>query len=61
MTNYEYNGKKSDIRKKIVEMSLSGSGILDIARVPEISPDTVINDLKKKEGFLEKVSQPRIS
>ncbi len=37
-------------------MSLSGSGIRDIASVPEISPDTVINDLKKKEGFLEKVS-----
>ena len=56
MTDYEYNGKKSDIRKKITDMSLNGSGIRDIARVLEISPDTVINDLKKKEKFLRKIN-----
>jgi len=33
MTDYKYNGKKSGIRKKIVDMSLSGSGIRDIASV----------------------------
>jgi len=35
---------------KIADMSLSGSGIRDIARVPEISPDTVMNELKRKEN-----------
>ena len=37
-------------------MSLSGSGIRDIARVPEISPDTVMNELKRKEKLLRKVN-----
>jgi len=37
-------------------MSLSGSGIRDIARVLEISPDTVINELKRKEKLLRKVN-----
>jgi len=46
MTYYIYNGRKSDIRKKIVRMS--GSGIRDIARVLEISTDTVISELKKR-------------
>ena len=37
-------------------MSLNGSGIRDIASVPEISPDTVINELKRKEKLLRKVN-----
>jgi len=56
MTDYIYNGRKPDIRKKIVRMSLNGSGIRDIARVLEISTDTVISELKKKESFLEKIN-----
>jgi len=48
--------KKSGVRKKIADMSLSGSGIRDIARVPEISPDTVMNELKRKEKLLRKVN-----
>ena len=56
MTDYKYNGKKSGIRKKIIDMSLSGSGIRDIARVLEISPNTVINELKRKEKLLRKVN-----
>jgi len=56
MADYIYNGRKPDIRKKIVRMSLSGSGIRDIARVLEISTDTVISDLKKKESLLEKIN-----
>ena len=48
--------KKSDIRRKIADMSLNGSGIRDIARVLEISPNTVINELKRKEKLLRKVN-----
>ena len=39
-----------DVKQKIVEMTLNGSGIRDTARVLKISPTTVINELKKKEG-----------
>jgi IS1 family transposase len=56
MADYTYNGRKPDIRKKIIRMSLSGSGIRDIARVLEISTDTVISELKKKESLLEKIN-----
>lgn len=47
--NYTYNGRKPDVKKKITEMSLNGSGIRDIGRVLEISTDTVISELKKKK------------
>jgi len=32
----------------IVEMTLNGSGVRDIARVLQISPTTVIGELKKR-------------
>lgn len=54
--DYVYNGRKSDVKRMIVEMTLNGSGIRDIARVLEISTDTVISELKKKAIFLEPVS-----
>ena len=47
--DYTYNAKKPGVKVKIVEMSLNGSGIRDIARVLEISTDTVISELKKKK------------
>ena len=56
MTDYIYNGRKPDSRKKIISMSLNGSGVRDIARVLEISTDTVISELKKKESLLESVN-----
>jgi transposase-like protein len=55
MADYTYNGRKPDIRKKIIRMSLSGSGIRDIARVLEISTDTVISELKKKKAFSKRL------
>ncbi len=54
--DYTYNAKKPGVKVKIVEMSLNGSGIRDIARVLEISTDTVISELKKKEVVLESVN-----
>lgn len=46
--NYDYNGYLPEVKKKIIDMALNGSGVRDTARVLEISPTTVINELKKK-------------
>jgi transposase-like protein len=37
------------VKRQIVEMTLNGSGVRDIARVLQVSPNTVIGELKKKE------------
>ena len=44
---YENNGAKPDTKKMIAKMSMNGSGIRDIARVLEISSNTVLAVLKK--------------
>ncbi len=45
---YSYNGSQPEVKAKIVEMALNGSGIRDTARVLKISPSTVISELKKR-------------
>ena len=40
-------GRLPQIKEQIIEMSLNGSGIRDIARVLKISPNTVIEEIKK--------------
>ena len=55
MPEYKYDGRKSEVRKKIIEMSMNGSGARDIARVLRISTDTVISELKKKKVLSEKL------
>jgi transposase-like protein len=45
---YSYKGRLPEIKKKIIEMALNGSGVRDTARVLKISPTTVITELKKK-------------
>jgi transposase-like protein len=37
-----------EVKNKIIDMAINGSGIRDTARVLEISPTTVINELKKR-------------
>ena len=44
--DYTYHGCKSDTKEKVIDMSLNGSGIRDIARVLKISVNTVLNVLK---------------
>jgi transposase-like protein len=44
-----YKGRIPEIKQTVLEMSLTGSGIRDTARVLQISPTTVINELKKKD------------
>ena len=43
-----YKGRAPAIKDQIVDMSLNGSGIRDIARVLHVSPSTVIHELKKR-------------
>jgi transposase-like protein len=35
------------VKRQIVEMTLNGSGVRDIARVLQVGPNTVIKELKK--------------
>jgi insertion element IS1 protein InsB len=41
-------GRLPEIKQQVIEMSLNGSGVRDTARVLQISPTTVITELKKK-------------
>jgi transposase-like protein len=50
-------GRKRSVKHQIVEMSLNGSGVRDIARVLHVSPSTVIRELKKKKPHLQAVNQ----
>ena len=44
--NPTYKERLLDIKQPVVEMSLTGSSIREIARVLKISTDTVINEIK---------------
>ena len=45
---YAYPGRLPEGKRQIVEMTLNGSGVRDIARVLQVSPTTVIGELKKR-------------
>ena len=55
--DYSYNGLLPDVKVRIIDMALNGSGIRDTARVLRVSPNTVIDELKKKESCLEPVNR----
>lgn len=46
---YENKGCLPEVKEKIVEMALNGSGIRDTSRVLKISITTVLSELKKKK------------
>ena len=46
--DYSDKGRLPEIKQRIVDMAVNGSGIRDTARVLGISTDTVINEFKKK-------------
>ena len=48
--DYDYNGYLPEVKKKIIDMAINGSGIRDTARVLATSPTTVIKELKKRIG-----------
>ena len=49
ITDYTHDGYKPEVKQKITEMAVNGSGIRDTARVLAISTHTVIKELKKKK------------
>jgi len=46
---YTYLGRIPEVKRQIIEMTLNGSGVRDIARVLRVSPSTVIGELKKSQ------------
>jgi len=51
-----YPGRTQQVKQQIVEMTLNGSGVRDIARVLHVSSTTVIQELKKT-AHLKPVNQ----
>ena len=49
LLDYSYAGYLPEIKQKIIEMALNGSGIRDTARVLNIGQNTVMSELKKKK------------
>lgn len=45
--DYDYQGYLPEVKKRIIDMALNGSGIRDTARVLEISPTTVITQVRQ--------------
>lgn len=48
LREYAYLGRTPEVKRQIVDMTLNGSGVRDIARVLRVSPTTVIEELKKR-------------
>jgi len=46
--DYTYKGYLPEVKQQLIDMALNGSGIRDTSRVLAISPNTVINEIKKK-------------
>jgi transposase-like protein len=53
---FTHKGRLPEVKIKIIEMTTNGSGIRDTARVLEISPHTVINEIKKNSGRNQSLS-----
>jgi len=49
-TTYKNNGATPQTKQMIIKMSLNDSGIRDIARVLDISSNTVLSVLKKQKN-----------
>ncbi len=48
LLEYTHKGYLPEIKQKIIEMTMNGSGIRDTSRVLGIGQNTVISELKKK-------------
>ncbi|WP_395168124.1 IS1-like element transposase [Piscirickettsia salmonis] len=49
LLNYKRPGDLPETKEKIIDMSMNGSGIRDIARVLKVSTNTVMKELKKSQ------------
>ena len=47
LQTYAYPGCLPTVKRQIVEMTLNGSGVRDIARVLQVGSNTVLKELKK--------------
>ena len=47
--DYSDRGRLPEIKQRIIDMAVNGSGIRDPARVLGISTDTVMSELKKRD------------
>ena len=56
LLDYSDIGRQKHIKDLILKMAINGSGIRDTARVLEISPNTVIETLKKANDIIENVN-----
>jgi len=52
----DYPGRTREVKQQIVEMTLNGSGVRDIARVLHVSTATVIQELKKNSPIAKRQS-----
>lgn len=52
----DYPGRRREIKQQIVEMTLNGSGVRDIARVLHVSTATVIQEFKKNSPLAKRQS-----
>jgi transposase-like protein len=50
--DYTHQGHSPGIKEQIIDMAMNGSEVRDTARVLNISPGTVINEIKKKNPVL---------
>ncbi len=50
--DYTNRGYLPSVKRQIIDLALNGSGIRDTARVLRISTDTVLSELKKRQGNL---------
>jgi DNA invertase Pin-like site-specific DNA recombinase len=57
MQDLSYPGRRREIKQQIVEMTLNGSGVRDIARVLYVSTATVIQELKKNSPIAKRQSE----
>ncbi|HSX82524.1 MAG TPA: IS1-like element transposase [Candidatus Saccharimonadia bacterium] len=48
LLEYSYAGQSPDVKQQIIEMAMNASGIRDTARVLQVSPTTVLKELKKR-------------
>lgn len=55
--DYSEKGRLPETKQQIIEMALNGSGVRDTARVLNISPTTVMNELKKRAGIARRESR----
>jgi len=61
LLDYVYQGRIPDVKQQIVDMTMHGSGMRDIARVRHISPTTVIETLKKRTGHSSSASSALVA